>query len=936
MSFLRGKKPRPAPTINITGTPLAGYALFPQPADAPAFNQSGMSSYSPAVLDLSPHASAPIISRITNDAGSGECISCAGHQFDDLMTLYIYSELNGAGNLLAASLLSGSRIGNTSDWKIHASSLNSFMLAWMLHPTYGYSEPIAINSPDPMTLHGKFYGRYTIADHNAATAYTDIVTFAGDQFRVGGANMVGAAGKCWAYLVPTGGGSGTWVVSDSADWGGAIFTTPAISNGTYTVWIHTGEGGRWGWGKVRKFVLRKQAAPSVSEYAMPAPSGGDDTSAYNTVKAGIPVGVDGYIKFQAGTYNLGSISLLTGGTGRAHFRGAGQALTTINGGNYTVSSGYCWMEDLTHNGGLGQAFSRLLRVTVNGNAQCAGALSAEDCTFLGGGLNSGSASTVIDSPPPHGPWIRSTTISQKDNTEGCFFYGFSMRNIAFDDVIGIQDNIGSQTNAGARLYIVGAGSHASSFRNCSTVSLKVIGNQNRGEIIHSGDGGFVANDYKASGGTSTTITISPSAMVTGFSLLDTTTGSSSNATNSTPTLTFPYASVDTRAIAVQITGGTNAIPGIYPITARSGSNASSTVTLSGGPIGSSASLSNVQASLIHRPYYASYGDISSSNANASTPTISSATSFSSPTQLNNFAYFPNLNIVVKITAVSGTTATLSAPISGSASISGEPCYIFRNYAATYSDNPYIAFVKGGKGVSQVAMVTGFSTDGTSIILALDRSFRVTTDSTSYVQLGYGNIDTVIYNTNLQGNGDQADEPWGGAGTGSSCFFSSFGPNANTYIHGGSITGVRYGIVDEGIATSPTCNLWFSARNFSITNVSTAVRRLGVSNSTPPNAGQEVTGYGGVLNNITITNAFHSQGHFDQGRLSRTVWNNVQASGNAPLGLFSFFNGDNGHIFMNNCTISLGTGTFAGSDAWNSVITVHQSNPSSGQFVGFQS
>lgn len=922
---------------------LAGYQWFPEPEDSPALNQPGMDSFSPTnISDTSPHALCPKICRVTHKSCPSGCVWITGDRFDDLMSLWVYSEVNGSSDFSECQKLY--RSGNMALYRISPfAKANSFMLAWILHPSYGYSEPYPINQPEGFTLNCDFYGT--------------TVARVGDNLRVGGINISSKQGteRCWAYLKKSG-SSGTWIAANEVDEGHAIFTIPSLPNGAYEVWTHTGRGGRWGWNKHRYTLTIESPKSLLSDRQAPAPSGGDDKNAIQSIinafgQPGAPPGYEAYIILQPGTYRFDSaLSNITGWAGGAHLKGAGIDQTTIiltNGALCSVTNGSMWVEDLTidcssapSSGGHFSASSVLGGVKRLKNVKVIGPSTnywkigisfnlIHNCDILGGAQDE----HVLDF---YG-WMRNTTIRKLNGPEGAIFSVFGATNCAVDTTT-IVDAPGNDGDGG-RFYIRGGGTTGTSLCNCTTVNLAVTNNdQNKGEQILI-DGGYLREKLKANGGTSRTIKFSPSEMATsGVTLNITTTATSSNATSSTPTISFSGSSNDTRGGSVLITGGTNSIPGLYSITSRSGDS----LTLSGGPIGTVNSLSGISAQVIQFPYETKLTSLSSSNANSSTPTISGA-NFSS--HVGRFIYFSDgvTPIVRKITSGTSTTCVIDGSISGSASVSGLTAYIYDNYANVFGA---MLAVLGGKGLGQFGKITSHTTDGTDIIIGVDRDFRVSTDSTSIFHVFVGSLDTAIYNCNLSGDGAQLSVPVpGGASPAASCGFESFSPNAGCYFWGGSISGVKWGLIDwapgVGIIGTTSCSIWNYFGDMSIYNCSTFFRSWGSS----ANYQQEISLSLSVLQNLTVSDistlgngAASDTWLEDWGPTGNYCWNNVQISGNGKIALFNYYRDPGGTLILNNCSINIGSGTFSGSraKAAGSTMVVSQFNPSSGQFIGFQS
>ncbi len=126
----------------------------------------------------------------------------------------------------------------------------------------------------------------------------------GSSFCVFGRNLKLGAGECHLYIVEL----DRWITSSRANPYRAPFTMPAdVPNGTYTVYVHNGHGGEFGWSRslsieVVSPVLWDGGTINVKDYGAKGDGSADDLIAIKSAIAACPA--RGTIYFPAGVYLL--------------------------------------------------------------------------------------------------------------------------------------------------------------------------------------------------------------------------------------------------------------------------------------------------------------------------------------------------------------------------------------------------------------------------------------------------------------------------------------------------------------------------------------------------------------------------------------------------------------------------------------------------------
>jgi len=285
--------------------------------------------------------SAPMIGRITSQAGRNNAVAIAGDAVDSGTSVNFFG-MNGSGSKNTTGTIL-ERTGNFIAAALPNSlPANSAYVTWLSNSN-GTGNPVIVNKTEAWWIQG------------SSTATTSC--FTGDTVSVFGQNLSNS-GQCAIYIDTVG-----YQTATSVNPYRVQFTLPSLSAGSYDVWLHNGHGGKYGWSKCPIQLVATSAASYGIDYGshsvnMPAPTGTDDLANFNTAKGTINgTGGSGTINFQAGTYKFsGPINLFSNANKAIWIKGAGSGSTTIvptagftpDGNNWFMTgSDRCKISDLT-------------------------------------------------------------------------------------------------------------------------------------------------------------------------------------------------------------------------------------------------------------------------------------------------------------------------------------------------------------------------------------------------------------------------------------------------------------------------------------------------------------------------------------------------------------------------------------------------------------
>lgn len=232
------------------------------------------SAFSPIVESVAISESAPEINEWTKQAEPGDAFALTAENGID--SIIVYGEgLTALGTL------------NTNDGRAYELAMptelpaNDVYLLWATNSS-GYSAPIAFNAAEA----------WWVGPYSSAT---------GETFAVYGQNLTLGGSSCWAYV------DGSWIESTSANPYRALFTVPALTNGTYDVYVHNGHGRKYGWSDSVELTVRDAWGWSedtnnwkyVTAYGAVGDGVTDDTTA---IKNAIAASYGTTCYFPAGTY----------------------------------------------------------------------------------------------------------------------------------------------------------------------------------------------------------------------------------------------------------------------------------------------------------------------------------------------------------------------------------------------------------------------------------------------------------------------------------------------------------------------------------------------------------------------------------------------------------------------------------------------------------
>ncbi len=364
------------PAPEHTGPP--GNVTFP--AAFTAFDLS-------AVVDanLTPAAGTPEIAEWIRSNGPGDSMVLSGAGFSTFAgdaegrdtRFRVYGKSGGA-DVLADGLINrqaGLQLTLTFPDELPE---NEMYLVWPRN-SEGYGLPVAVNQAEAWWL-----GLGTIA--------------AGSEFSVFGRNLQLGAGSCFLYIEEL----DLWLESSSANPYKADFTLPSnVGEGSYTVWVHNGHGGNYGWSPALALEVADELEFSndsatwinVKDYGAKGDGSTDDYDAIGEAIDDCPSG--GTIYFPAGTYPVRQ--RIYAGLGNKRVLGAGPQESVITThSSYSEDSAYGMFHSslsgtVFENIGLAGGSSnvgKLLRCRKSQNSRLI------NCRFSQ--LNSSSTQNIVD------------------------------------------------------------------------------------------------------------------------------------------------------------------------------------------------------------------------------------------------------------------------------------------------------------------------------------------------------------------------------------------------------------------------------------------------------------------------------------------------------------------------------------------------------------
>lgn len=172
-------------------------------------------------------ASAPQIAEWTRTGDPGDVITISAEGLDD-SSVFVFTDSTGDTRMGDIVALDGQLA------RVIIPSGLATNDVYMMHPfsfPYGFGEPVLINGVDSWWL------------GNSPAAATE-------TFRVYGSSLAMEGDSAWVYIVGYG-----WLESTNANPFMAEFVVPALANGTYTVYPHSGHGGKYNFGDALSLVV---------------------------------------------------------------------------------------------------------------------------------------------------------------------------------------------------------------------------------------------------------------------------------------------------------------------------------------------------------------------------------------------------------------------------------------------------------------------------------------------------------------------------------------------------------------------------------------------------------------------------------------------------------------------------------------------------------
>jgi hypothetical protein len=195
---------------------------------------AGFDSFSIIFGTEPPAANAPQIAEWTRTAGPDESIVLTGETLTSFTglsagkdTRFVTQGRDGVPHEAQILRLDGQKAAVTLPVKLPAWS---FYFLWAKNQN-GFSRPIAINRADAWWVGPKDVARgSTVSVHGRNLAHDN------------------GTAQSWVYIEPATGGTGQWATVSAMNPYRVSFTVPtSLTNGNYTVWVHNGHGGQYGW-----------------------------------------------------------------------------------------------------------------------------------------------------------------------------------------------------------------------------------------------------------------------------------------------------------------------------------------------------------------------------------------------------------------------------------------------------------------------------------------------------------------------------------------------------------------------------------------------------------------------------------------------------------------------------------------------------------------
>lgn len=212
---------------------------------------------------------APVIAEWNRTAMPGESFAITGVRFTERTgndagtdtTVWIWGNTASGGSLRQAKVW---RVTNYALTALVPPDLPCGMYLVWVENAAGASAPVCLNRP---------LAQWIGPLGNTASP--------GDKRRVFGKNISYAHGTTtsYVYMQPAGGGAITALAVSKVDPYSVEFTIPTgTPNGSYSIYVHNGQGGRYGWGDPLSLTVQSHYVRGTDEIVL-NPSGGDDTAA---------------------------------------------------------------------------------------------------------------------------------------------------------------------------------------------------------------------------------------------------------------------------------------------------------------------------------------------------------------------------------------------------------------------------------------------------------------------------------------------------------------------------------------------------------------------------------------------------------------------------------------------------------------------------------